>query len=70
MTDCCTFFPDPNIWSGGPLQDSRRFDQWGRHGPGTPENVRSDICKAPFKPRISIVSASRLVFTCILVNLR
>ncbi len=33
---CCV---DPDIWSGGSMQDGRRLDEWYRHGPSSTENV-------------------------------
>lgn len=39
VSSTCYVCLDPDIWSGGAMQDSRRLDQWCCHGASAAENV-------------------------------
>uniref|UniRef100_A0A6Q2XEV3 Hook microtubule tethering protein 3 n=1 Tax=Esox lucius TaxID=8010 RepID=A0A6Q2XEV3_ESOLU len=36
---CCVFLLDPNVWSGGTVQNGGRSHQWDRDGSGLAENI-------------------------------
>ena len=61
MSFCCL---DTDVWCRGSMQDSRRLDEWCRHGPSSTENVS-------FHPELLLtVLESAIFFNQLHLNLK